>query len=54
MSKFLRVKCPCGNEQVIFASAASKVTCLVCSAVLANPAGAQVVLAEGVTVLKQH
>ena len=54
MSKFLRVKCPCGNEQVIFASASSGVNCLVCSALLAEPSGAQVVLADGVKVLKQH
>ncbi len=40
MSKFLKVKCSdCGNEQVVFARAASKVDCLVCGANLATPTG---------------
>jgi len=38
-SKFLLVKCPkCGNEQVVFGSAASEVKCLVCENVLVKPA----------------
>jgi small subunit ribosomal protein S27e len=39
-SSFLRVKCPkCGNEQLVFSNAVNKVTCNVCSAVLAEPSG---------------
>ncbi|HID27985.1 MAG: 30S ribosomal protein S27e [Methanosarcinales archaeon] len=39
-SRFLRVKCnDCGNEQVIFGSASTIVTCLVCGRVLAEPTG---------------
>jgi small subunit ribosomal protein S27e len=39
-STFLRVKCPkCGNEQLIFSNAVNKVTCNVCSAILAEPTG---------------
>ncbi|MCJ7431631.1 30S ribosomal protein S27e [Candidatus Bathyarchaeota archaeon] len=39
-SSFLRVKCPkCGNEQVVFDSAANKVNCNVCGAELAEPSG---------------
>jgi small subunit ribosomal protein S27e len=39
-SRFLRVKCSdCGNEQVIFGSAASKVKCLICGKTLAEPLG---------------
>jgi small subunit ribosomal protein S27e len=42
-SKFLKVKCKnCGNLQVIFGSAASKVTCQKCNAVLALPRGGKV------------
>jgi len=37
-SRFLRVKCnDCGNEQVIFGSASTKVKCLVCDKILAEP-----------------
>ncbi len=52
MSKFLKVKCGCGNEQTIFAHSSSKVGCLVCSKELAAPTGAQVKLAEGVSIVK--
>lgn len=39
-SRFLRVKCSdCGNEQVIFGSASTKVNCLVCGKTLAEPRG---------------
>ncbi len=39
-STFLRVKCPkCGNEQLIFGSPVNKVTCNVCSELLAEPTG---------------
>lgn len=38
-SRFLKVKCKCKNEQVIFSKPATVVKCLVCSAVLAEPRG---------------
>ena len=40
--KFLMVKCKkCKNEQVIFNKASTKVKCLVCEALLADPRGGQ-------------
>jgi len=39
-SKFLRVKCPeCGNEQIMFSHAATKIKCNICGTTLAEPAG---------------
>ncbi len=39
-SKFIKVKCQkCKNEQIIFGKAASKVECLVCKNLLAEPSG---------------
>ncbi|HVL49702.1 MAG TPA: 30S ribosomal protein S27e [Candidatus Thermoplasmatota archaeon] len=39
-SKFVKAKCPdCSNEQVVFNKPAMVVNCLVCGAVLAEPAG---------------
>lgn len=39
-SKFLKIKCgDCSNEQIVFARAASVVSCLVCGATLATPTG---------------
>ena len=39
-SSFLRVKCPkCGNEQIVFSHAVSKVNCNVCGAELVEPSG---------------
>ena len=52
MSKFLRVKCKCGNEQNIFGNASRKVSCLVCGATLATPAGSRVRVADSAKVLK--
>ena len=44
-SNFVRVKCPkCGNEQLIFSNAVNKVTCNVCSVVLAEPSGGRAIL----------
>jgi len=38
--KFVKVKCEkCKNEQMVFVRAASKVKCLVCGEILAEPAG---------------
>ncbi|OYT41491.1 30S ribosomal protein S27e [Candidatus Pacearchaeota archaeon ex4484_26] len=41
-SKFLRVRCKCKNEQIIFGKASNKVKCLVCGKVLAEPAGGKI------------
>jgi small subunit ribosomal protein S27e len=52
MSKFLRVKCSCGNEQNIFGHASRKVSCLVCGAELASPTGSRVNVSSSAKVLK--
>lgn len=37
-SKFIKIRCPkCKNEQIMFGKASSKVKCLVCDKVLAEP-----------------
>ncbi|MEM2081085.1 MAG: 30S ribosomal protein S27e [Candidatus Bathyarchaeia archaeon] len=42
-SRFLRIKClKCGNEQLVFSNATSKVVCNVCAEVLAEPTGGKV------------
>ncbi len=39
-SRFVKVRCEkCKNEQIIFSSASTKIFCLVCKEVLAEPAG---------------
>jgi small subunit ribosomal protein S27e len=39
-SRFIKVKCPdCENEQIVFEKASTVVNCVVCSKVLAVPAG---------------
>jgi len=39
-SNFLRVQCrDCGNEQVIFDRACTRISCNVCGATLVQPAG---------------
>jgi len=44
-SGFLRVKClKCGNEQIVFGSAANRVNCNVCGTNLAEPAGGKAVI----------
>ncbi|MCX6772994.1 MAG: 30S ribosomal protein S27e [Candidatus Micrarchaeota archaeon] len=52
MSKFLRLKCACGNEQNVFANASTKLKCLVCGALLAKPTGSRVEVTEGTKVLR--
>jgi len=52
MSKFLRLKCACGNEQNVFGHASKKVSCLVCGATLATPTGSRVKVTGGTKVLK--
>ena len=39
-SKFIKIRCPeCKNEQIMFGKTSSKVDCLVCGKVLAEPSG---------------
>lgn len=39
-SRFVKVRCPkCNNEQVIFGKASTKVKCLICDRILAEPSG---------------
>jgi len=39
-SRFFKVKCPdCENEQLVFEKASTKVDCIVCGRILAEPAG---------------
>jgi len=38
-SSFVKVKCKCKNEQIIFEKASSLVRCLVCGNILAEPTG---------------
>ncbi|MFH1972917.1 MAG: 30S ribosomal protein S27e [archaeon] len=37
--QFIKVRCKCKNEQVIFSKCASEVKCLVCDKTLAMPTG---------------
>jgi len=42
---FCRVKCPeCQNEQLVFERASSRVDCVVCGEVLAEPTGGKAVI----------
>ncbi|MBI1973773.1 30S ribosomal protein S27e [Candidatus Micrarchaeota archaeon] len=52
-SRFLRIRCnDCSNEQIVFGSAASEVSCLVCGKTVLKPTGGKaVVLAKIVKVL---
>ncbi len=39
-SKFVKIRCPkCKNEQIMFGKANTKVKCLVCGRILAEPFG---------------
>ncbi|MFH1638302.1 MAG: 30S ribosomal protein S27e [Candidatus Woesearchaeota archaeon] len=38
-SKFIKVRCKCKNEQIIFGKCATTVNCLVCGKPLAEPSG---------------
>lgn len=39
-SKFVKIRCPkCKNEQIMFGKSSSKVACLVCGKLLAEPTG---------------
>jgi small subunit ribosomal protein S27e len=43
-SKFLKVKCSCGNNQVVFGKASTKVKCLSCGKLLVKPSGGKSVV----------
>jgi small subunit ribosomal protein S27e len=44
-SRFLKVKCTdCENEQIIFGSASTPVSCLVCGRTLAEPTGGKALI----------
>ena len=39
-SKFVKIRCPkCKNEQILFDKATTKVACIVCGNILAEPNG---------------
>jgi small subunit ribosomal protein S27e len=43
--RFIKVRCQaCKNEQIIFEAATTKVKCLICNAVIAEPKGGKVEL----------
>jgi small subunit ribosomal protein S27e len=43
--RFIKVRCQaCKNEQIIFESASSRVKCLICGAIIAEPKGGKVEL----------
>ena len=44
-SGFVKVKCKCGNEQMIFSKSSNEVKCLVCGETLAKPGGGKAVIA---------
>lgn len=52
MSKFLRLKCECGNIQVTFGSASMKVKCQACDKVLIEPTGGFARINEKVELLE--
>ena len=38
--RFVKVRCSkCANEQIVFGKASSKVKCLICDSILAEPSG---------------
>jgi len=43
-SKYLAVKCDCGNEQIIFGNVKSEVKCLMCKKTLAKPTGGKSII----------
>ncbi len=45
-SKFVRVKCNCGNEQNVFGCATSAVSCLVCGTPMTRSTGGRIVVLE--------
>lgn len=38
-SRFIKVRCKCKNEQIVFGKASTKIKCLVCNKTLLKPTG---------------
>ncbi|MCK4429420.1 MAG: 30S ribosomal protein S27e [Candidatus Aenigmarchaeota archaeon] len=52
-SKFLRVRCECGNEQIIFSKSSTEVKCFECEKVLTKTTGGKAeIMAEVVQSLE--
>jgi ribosomal protein S27E len=49
MSKFMKVKCECGTERMVFGNSASEIKCDKCGAALVHPRGG-VAIIHGETV----
>lgn len=47
-SGFLKVKCECGNEQVLFGSLASEVKCTKCDKVIGQPTGGKAAISADI------
>ncbi|MBI2040715.1 MAG: 30S ribosomal protein S27e [DPANN group archaeon] len=48
-SRFVKVRCEkCKNEQIIFSNASTKIACLVCKEILAEPAGGKAKIKAGI------
>lgn len=48
-SIFIKIKCPeCGNEQITFNKASTKVYCNVCRTLLVEPTGGRVIIKGGI------
>ena len=43
-SKFVKVKCECGNEQVVFSYTTTEIKCEKCEKLLAYPRGGKAVI----------
>jgi len=42
-SKFIKLRCPkCKNEQIVFGKASSRIKCLVCGKILAEPSSGKI------------
>jgi len=39
---FVKIKCKCKNEQVVFDRASSEIKCLVCGELIAKPTGGKI------------
>ncbi|MFP3949752.1 MAG: 30S ribosomal protein S27e [Candidatus Micrarchaeia archaeon] len=46
-SKFIIVKCKCGNEQNIFSHSSRPIDCKVCGNRLASPSGGKAIITNG-------
>lgn len=53
MSKFLSVRCKCGQKAIVFSNAASKLNCPGCGSAIVRPTGGRaIVLAKVMEVLQ--